>query len=90
MKLALHFANESGKLLVTGDHAGQVTDLPIEGLLFDNLPRMRPGKKERERAEWFLNVVQVAQTLPHTFSVWEPSLAQVKDHRAYLMRPTAR
>lgn len=69
VKLALYGANKSGKLLITVNHAGQVTSWPIEGALFEDLPRMFPGKNERERAEWLLNVVRVTQRLPHIFSV---------------------
>jgi hypothetical protein len=83
-------ARKLGKLLITGHHAGHVSDSPVEGELFQTMPRMRGGRTDSQRAEWLLNAVQVAQTLPHTCSFWAPSLAQVTDHRAYLMQPAAK
>lgn len=85
----LNRARREGKLLITGHHAGHVSDLPLEGELFQTMPRMRGGRSDSERAEWLLNAVQVAQTLPHTCSFSAPSLAQVTDHRAYLVQAAA-
>jgi hypothetical protein len=82
----LRHARKAGKLFITGHHAGEVIDAPVEGQLLDiAMPGMRPGKTAPERAEWVLNAAQVAQTLPHICSFWAPDLLQVADHRAYLM-----
>lgn len=85
VRILLNGARNSGKLFFTSHHAGEVTDAPMEGQLFENMPRLQPAKQTAQRSEWVLNVARVAQTLPHFFSFAAPQLAQVTDHRAYLM-----
>lgn len=87
VRMHLNRARDSGKLCITGHHAGEVTDWPVGGPLFQTMPCLRRSKTGPQRAEWLLNAARVAQTLPHTCSLWTPDLVQVTDHRAYLIVP---